>query len=495
MFCRNCGKEMQDDWMVCPNCGTKILTASVTQKRSTHNFERIKYRNFWAYFVLSLLTFGIYALFFFYGFIKDINKVCDGDGKKSPNFIVVLLLCIITFGIYGIYWWYVQGDRLYNIAPKYHVQIREQGGSILLWLILGMTIMPGLGTFVALYIMFDNMNTIAKVYNGDVSEYNPQKINHPHLVRNALIVYGIALAINIGLLVLVIYNVAKSEFAPEKESKLKYKSEIVDESTTANSDTLINPDGMLDAFINLDRFLIVSEDGIADMYVTVYYGNDSRNIKEVVYETFISKEYYTADKVDPNNINLSDFSQFYEIFPGASFENVQDIGNYYLLTVDYTDMDDSERLKEYIIAGAFEVEGNEEGDVLNADYFMKDFEDNGCVEGLYAEKEYSSYFGSGREGYISQSTSQEEYIFSNSDKQYLSEEEVRSTSAENLFIGRNEIFARHGYIFKNEDLRAHFESTSWYVGTVPGDQFSNEVLNDFEKKNIELIKKIEEEKE
>lgn len=87
---------------------------------------------------------------------------------------------------------------------------------------------------------------------------------------------------------------------------------------------------------------------------------------------------------------------------------------------------------------------------------------------------------------------EEEYIFPDSDKKYLSENEVRSVTAEDMAIGRNEIFARHGYIFKDEGLRAYFESTSWYEGTVPSDQFNADtVFNDFEKKNVELIKRVE----
>lgn len=52
-----------------------------------------------------------------------------------------------------------------------------------------------------------------------------------------------------------------------------------------------------------------------------------------------------------------------------------------------------------------------------------------------------------------------------------------------MLIGRNEIFARHGYIFTDENLKNHFESTSWYEGTIPAEQFnSDQVFNDFEKK-------------
>ncbi len=87
-----------------------------------------------------------------------------------------------------------------------------------------------------------------------------------------------------------------------------------------------------------------------------------------------------------------------------------------------------------------------------------------------------------------------EYIFPDSSTRYLSEEEVRSKDASQLLIGRNEIFARYGYIFEMEELKTHFGGTSWYKGTVPGNQFDGDaVFNDFEKKNIELIKRVEDE--
>lgn len=87
-----------------------------------------------------------------------------------------------------------------------------------------------------------------------------------------------------------------------------------------------------------------------------------------------------------------------------------------------------------------------------------------------------------------------QYIFPDSNSRYLSEEEVRAVETDRLFIGRNEIFARHGYIFEDEGLRQHFMNTPWYQEVVPGDQFNVDTeLNDFEKKNVELIKKIEDE--
>ena len=87
-----------------------------------------------------------------------------------------------------------------------------------------------------------------------------------------------------------------------------------------------------------------------------------------------------------------------------------------------------------------------------------------------------------------------EFIFPDSDKKYLSEGEIRAKTVEDLMVGRNEIFARHGYMFEDAGLKSHFESTSWYQGTVPSSEFNSEqVFNEFEKKNVELIKKVEDE--
>lgn len=87
-----------------------------------------------------------------------------------------------------------------------------------------------------------------------------------------------------------------------------------------------------------------------------------------------------------------------------------------------------------------------------------------------------------------------QYIFPDSNSRYLSEEEVRAVEAGRLFIGRNEIFARHGYIFQDEGLQQHFNSMPWYSGTVTAEQFNADaVFNDFEKKNADLIKRIEDE--
>lgn len=57
-----------------------------------------------------------------------------------------------------------------------------------------------------------------------------------------------------------------------------------------------------------------------------------------------------------------------------------------------------------------------------------------------------------------------------------------------LKIMRNEIFARHGFIFETEDMLDYFLSQSWYE---PRYTNVNDKLSKIEKQNIDLIKRYE----
>jgi len=124
----------------------------------------IKQRSLANLIIFSILTCGIYGIYFWYCYTNDMNTVCQGDGKDSPNYIVVLLLSMVTFGIYGIWWFYTQGNRLQSVAPKYNLSFQENGTTVLMWMIFG-SFLCGIGTFVALHILIKNMNAIGFKYN------------------------------------------------------------------------------------------------------------------------------------------------------------------------------------------------------------------------------------------------------------------------------------------------------------------------------------------
>lgn len=83
------------------------------------------------------------------------------------------------------------------------------------------------------------------------------------------------------------------------------------------------------------------------------------------------------------------------------------------------------------------------------------------------------------------------YIIPYSDSRVLSDSDLQGITRSDLTLARNEIYARHGRMFKDDDIRAYFESQAWYAGIVPADQFSESVLSKTEKTNISTIKAYE----
>jgi hypothetical protein len=53
---------------------------------------------------------------------------------------------------------------------------------------------------------------------------------------------------------------------------------------------------------------------------------------------------------------------------------------------------------------------------------------------------------------------------------------------------RNEIFARHGRLFHNDTMQSIFNNYSWYK---PDPNYSDKMLNDFEKRNLRFIMRYE----
>lgn len=85
------------------------------------------------------------------------------------------------------------------------------------------------------------------------------------------------------------------------------------------------------------------------------------------------------------------------------------------------------------------------------------------------------------------------YIFPNSDKEYLKDTDVAALSKDILALARNEIFARHGYVFLTQPFKDYFAAKNWYK---PNAAFkgADEELNQYEIANYKLIKKYEEAK-
>lgn len=75
-----------------------------------------------------------------------------------------------------------------------------------------------------------------------------------------------------------------------------------------------------------------------------------------------------------------------------------------------------------------------------------------------------------------------------SDTQYITESEMQNWDANTARLVRNEIYARHGYIFQSEDLQNYFKQKSWYS---PNSNFSESMFNTIEKANRDAITQYE----
>lgn len=78
------------------------------------------------------------------------------------------------------------------------------------------------------------------------------------------------------------------------------------------------------------------------------------------------------------------------------------------------------------------------------------------------------------------------FIIPDSSTRYLTEDDLRGLSDEQLEIARNEIYARHGYIFVSDEWKDFFVNEDWYIPT----SYSVK-LNSIEEYNVAMIIKEE----
>ncbi len=118
----------------------------------------IKQRSFWTYLGLSIITCGIYHLYFLYTITDDVNAMCDDNEDITP--VLAVVLTIVTCGLYTFWWLYKIGNRIQTQGQSNDLIIQENGSTYLLWALLG-SVVCGIGTYVAYYLLIKNFNIIA----------------------------------------------------------------------------------------------------------------------------------------------------------------------------------------------------------------------------------------------------------------------------------------------------------------------------------------------
>ena len=90
----------------------------------------IKNRSIPLCIILSILTIGIYAIYWFIVMTNESNSLAPKNATASGG--LAFVLSIVTFGIYGIYWNYKMGCKVDEMNENPH------GNTGLIYLLIGL---------------------------------------------------------------------------------------------------------------------------------------------------------------------------------------------------------------------------------------------------------------------------------------------------------------------------------------------------------------------
>lgn len=135
-YCPNCGNAVHEDAVICVKCGISLKdnhgsgivpTAEKEAPGFKPNMQNISARSIVTAIILSLVTCGIYGIYWFIMLTNEMNQASGRASDTSGG--VCFLLNLITCGIYGCYWAYKMGEKRDIVA-------NEKGSSNILYLVL-----------------------------------------------------------------------------------------------------------------------------------------------------------------------------------------------------------------------------------------------------------------------------------------------------------------------------------------------------------------------
>lgn len=84
----------------------------------------------------------------------------------------------------------------------------------------------------------------------------------------------------------------------------------------------------------------------------------------------------------------------------------------------------------------------------------------------------------------------EDFTIPGSDEYYIEYSDYEYLSLDDVQWAINEIYARHGRIFKDEPYSSYFSGCEWYTPTYPADKFDESCFNKYEQSNLKVLSTI-----
>lgn len=143
-YCPKCGTELTEDVKFCTKCGNQVAGEENVNNYTTDNVNHscnnnvnITRREIAIAVILSIVTCGIYGIYWFIVMTDDVNRV-SGDNKTSGALAFVFSL--LTCGIYTIYWNYKMGKQLYEAGLRSGKNISDNSILYLVLSLFGLSI-------------------------------------------------------------------------------------------------------------------------------------------------------------------------------------------------------------------------------------------------------------------------------------------------------------------------------------------------------------------
>ena len=122
-------------------------------------------RDLLMFILLSIVTFGIYSIYFFSVISTDINLIASRwDGRKTMHFcLLIFLVEPLTLGIGGFVWFHNLSNRIGGELRRRGIDYSFDATNFWLWNVLGSLII--IGPFVYLYQLCKALNLLSSHYN------------------------------------------------------------------------------------------------------------------------------------------------------------------------------------------------------------------------------------------------------------------------------------------------------------------------------------------
>lgn len=153
-YCPKCGNKVDENITYCPNCGARLEEGNTTIINNYYNnVPPIEERNIAMVIILSLITCGIYGIYWFVKMTDEAKQLSSSDNAGGG---LAFVYTLITCGIYTIYWNYKMGKNMYEAGQKYGINIEDNSVIYLVLSLFGLEI-------VSECLMQNDLNKFANV--------------------------------------------------------------------------------------------------------------------------------------------------------------------------------------------------------------------------------------------------------------------------------------------------------------------------------------------